>query len=107
MIGHDGANGMFFLKSWSQRKGWASQIAALSSVCRRINTHRIRYSSLKSPRRLTPNVRWHADIMEMEESVHGNKYVLVMMDEFRRFLWLRVSEKKLSSTVLERELSYT
>lgn len=45
--------------------------------------------------------------MEMEESVHGNKYVLVMMDEFRRFLWLRVSEKKLSSTVLERELSYT
>lgn len=45
--------------------------------------------------------------MEMEESVHGNKYVLVMMDEFRRFLWLRVAEKKLSSTVLERELSYT
>lgn len=68
-------------------------------VCRRMNTRRVGYSPLVEPLQRTPNMRWHVDTMHMSESPMGNKYILTVVDDMTRFIWITATENKTARTV--------
>lgn len=68
-------------------------------VCRRMNTRRIGYSPLREPTLRTPNMRWHVDTLHMTESPTGNRYILTVVDDFTRFVWISAAENKDARTV--------
>lgn len=68
-------------------------------TCRQVNTHRIGYAPLEDTGKYTPNVRWHSDILEMPTSLTGNRYILVILDEFTRLCILRAMPNKTADEV--------
>jgi len=71
------------------------------SVCRQVNSHRVGYSPLESPKLTTPNQRWHSDILEMSASRRGHRYIVVVIDDLTRFTWIRATASKDAHTVAQ------
>lgn len=68
-------------------------------TCRQVDGHRVAYAPLEKPKRRLPNERWHADLLEMETSATGNRYISVIVDELTRYCWLRALPNKSAEEV--------
>lgn len=105
-LGHFGASGMFRHIKVTKQIDWIPNLmerclefCKKCSVCRRVNTNRVGYSPLEQPKSMTPCRRWHTDLVEMNKSKSGNKYLIVVVDDFTRFTWLRATPRKDAETV--------
>lgn len=105
-IGHFGANVMYYHITVTQERNNIPKLlerclefTQSCEVCRKINTHRVGYSPLKEPRQLLPNGRWHLDVIHMGTSASGNNYILTVVDEFTRYVWVKAMEHKDASSV--------
>jgi hypothetical protein len=76
-------------------------------VCRKVNTHRVGYSPLSTPKILQPHSVVHCDVMDMSKSPSrsGYRYVLCMVDKFTRFVWLVPSTTKKASSIANHMVS--
>ncbi|KAL0489318.1 hypothetical protein AKO1_012653 [Acrasis kona] len=69
-------------------------------VCRKVNNYRLTYSPLKRPIMRSPGEYIHCDILYMEkDSQGGHKYVIVVVDDFTKFVWLRATVSKSAKDV--------
>jgi len=79
-------------------------------ICQKVNGHRIGYAPLQEPKFCMPGEHIHIDIMFLPESLKGYTQLLVMVDKFTRFVWLKpvLSKEKeaVSQAILEVFLSY-
>jgi len=63
-------------------------------VCRLINNYRVGYSPVSVPRTILPGEYIHCDLFSMRKSRRGLKYVIVMVDDFSRFIWMKAISSK-------------
>lgn len=108
VVGHFGAQIMYYhITVTMERSGIpklrerCQEYARKCRVCRLVNTHRVAYSPLREPTAYQPNGRWHIDIMYMPKAKSGERYIVVIVDDFSRYLWLRATKKKTATVVLE------
>ncbi|KAL0490195.1 hypothetical protein AKO1_006542 [Acrasis kona] len=58
-------------------------------VCQKVNNHRIGYAPLQEPQFCMPGEHISIDLMHLNESKKGYSKLLVMVDKFSRFVWLK------------------
>ncbi|KAL0483582.1 hypothetical protein AKO1_001067 [Acrasis kona] len=58
-------------------------------ICQQINGQRIGYAPLQEPKFCLPGEHIHIDLMHIGGSLQGYTQLLVMVDKFSRFVWLK------------------
>jgi hypothetical protein len=106
-IGHFGANAMYdFIKNnlkldINDLKNKCDKYCKRCDICRRISKYTLGYVPSKMPKLRMPGYLIHCDIMEMPKSKLGHTVILVAVDEFSKFVWLRPCTLKSAKHVAE------
>src|SRR3989338_6584783 len=116
-IGHWGANAMYqyITVNYPQHGIKKLMHECLSNckrcmVCQQVNHYRVGYAPLRKPKHCLPGEHIHIDLMEMKASQKGYSYVLMMIDKFSGFVWMKPlltkSQNEVADEILKVFLSY-
>lgn len=72
-------------------------------ICQRVNIVREGFHPPRSPTTASPGILWEIDIMHCIESTDGNKYALIVLDNFSRYCLARPL-KDLKAATIAKEL---
>jgi hypothetical protein len=104
-IGHFGANVMYhYMRDTlglkiKDLKAKCDNYCKRCNICRKISKYTLGYLPVKKPELRMPGYMIHCDIMEMPKSKLGHTVILVVVDEFSKFVWLKPCTSKSAKNV--------
>lgn len=75
------------------------------SICARVDAGKVIFAPPREPEYLLPMQYLHMDLMEVQESKEGYNFILVVIDQMSKFVWLKALSNKTMSVVSENVLA--